>query len=71
MAGRYLLTGAQLSMIAGLAKSGKDESESILKLIDTIQKEQYLGESIDDIDYDVYCIQWKFLGLEKVENGCG
>ncbi len=58
MAGRYLLTGAQLGMIAGLAKA--NETESLLKIIQDIQDDQYLGNSKDDIDYDVYLLAWKF-----------
>ena len=49
--GRYLLTGAQLGLIAGFAKAG--EPQKALEIIQDIHNLQYVGESDQDISDDV------------------
>ncbi len=68
MAGRYLLTGAQLGMISGLAKSG--DTEEIQDLIDTIQDEQYLRDSFYIVSEDVKDIKNVWL-VESSDDHCG
>ncbi len=68
MAGRYLLTGAQLGMISGLAKSG--DTKEIQDLIDTIQDEQYLRDSFYIVSEDIKDIRnlWQ---VEASDDRCG
>ncbi len=66
MAGRYLLTGAQLGMIAGFAKS-KDTQE-VLELIQDIHNLQYVGESEQDILDDTMDITNYRLAKDAVGN---
>ena len=51
MAGRYLLSGTQLGLIKGYADAGR--TEEILKLIDKIVKEQFVGNTNNEIKNDV------------------
>ena len=51
MAGRYLVTGAQLGLIAGMAKA--EMTTKILETTQQIQTDQYVGESEQSIEDDV------------------
>lgn len=51
MAGRYLLSGAQLGMIKGYADAGN--TKEINKLIDKIVKTQFVGNTNNQIQKDV------------------
>lgn len=58
MAGRYLLTGVQVGMLQVFFKEGK--SANGLKLLNEIEKEQYVGHSSRNIKSDVGLITGKF-----------
>ncbi len=51
MAGRYLITGVQLGQLQALAQTNsKDE---LLKLVQEIFDEQFVGNSTNSIKFDV------------------
>ena len=54
MASRFLVTGVQLGMIKGIieADADKELSDVIIKIIDDILKNQYVGNSTNDIEED-------------------
>ena len=66
MAGRYLVTGAQLGMIAGMAKV--KNTDKILEIIEDIIHHQYIDNSTNDVLGDIIKIQESNV-LDKEENG--
>jgi len=47
LGGRYLVTGVQLGMIRGLLLLG--DTKPLLKLLDTIEADQFTGNSVRDV----------------------
>jgi hypothetical protein len=50
MVGRYLITGAQIGLIKKLLLSQNEDE--IIKLLDEIQKKQFIGNSEDSVESD-------------------
>lgn len=69
MGSRYLITGVQLGMIGGLisCQKGDTSKESIQKLLDEIQTNQWVGYSDNSIQNDVSncTLTTLFLSKEK------
>jgi hypothetical protein len=64
MAGRYLITGVQLGMLIGL-----EDSDSRQRLVNIIEKNQYLGYSGNDILNDVKSLYFENnLKIVRVED---
>ncbi len=71
MAARYVVTGAQLALIAGLAKT--KETEAIQELVHGIQSTQYIEESNYTIDEDIkrFTLSMSFLDIPRSGDGAG
>lgn len=62
MGGRYLVSGAQLGLIAGLAKTKiNTKNNAIIETIDSIVEDQFIESSEADLEDDVFKYQRKFV----------